>query len=85
MPMTFTDEDVRERAEAFNIPLEPAEGLRERVARRVETQYEDYVEGWEIRTGRPWISMTAEEARELVRRHPPLIVHQGVLSRLRSA
>lgn len=85
MPMTFDDETVRETAKWRKVPLEPAETLRERLAQQVETcRSPDYVEGWEIRTGRPWTQMTAQEARDLVQQHPELVGNMGVASRLRS-
>lgn len=83
MPMTFDDELVRETAKIRNVPLEPAATLRERLAQQAESSKRpDYVEGWEIRTGRPWTEMTATEARDLIRKRPELLGNYGVLSRL---
>jgi len=77
MPMTFTDEMVEDRAKMMGV-----ENTREAVAAGVEAKFGDYVEGWEIRTGRPWDDMTKLEAQDLVHQHPQLMSNPGVLSRL---
>lgn len=79
MPMTFTDEMVADRARLLGV-----EPTREAVAQAMEARYQDYVEGWEIRTGRPWNVMTKQEAQALVAIHPKLKGNPGILSRLLS-
>lgn len=75
MPMTFTDALVKEHA--ARVGVEPT---REALAKYTENKNQDYIEGWEIRTGRPWNTMTYAEARKLVEQYPecgyiPGIVH----------
>lgn len=85
MPMTFTDEMVANQLERHGLSLEGAPSeKRDRLARYVEEKYRDYVEAWEIRTGRPWNQMTPDEAMELVTMKPELMRNPGVLSRLLS-
>ena len=81
MPMTFTDAMVAERAAWMGIEA-PPEQLREAVALAVEAKSGDFVEAWEIRTGRPWDQMTREEAAALIVKHPQCSRNFGVLSRL---
>lgn len=83
IPMTFTDDDVKQGLKMRGLPLaSTAQENRERLASHVEEKYRDFVEGWEVRTGRPWTSMTPEEAGELVEKHPHLVRNPGVLLRL---
>ncbi len=84
MPVTFTDEKIIRRAEQCGLTSAPVAELREALAKRSEEKYGDYVEGWEIRTGRPWESMTRQEAEELCQKHPQCRRNPGVLSRLMS-
>lgn len=83
MPMTYTDTVVDEDLASRKLfcggtPKEK----RERLARHTETVYGDFLEGWEIRTGRPWTSMTQREARALSIKQPSLMQNPGFLSRL---
>lgn len=55
---------------------------RELLARRSEDECQDYVDAWEIRTGRPWTEMTKDEAKELARRRPDVLRNPAVLSKL---
>lgn len=81
MPMTFTDAMVKTRAVYYGIdPNSP--NLRELVAKATEDTFQDYVEAWEIRTGRPWNSMTRTEAEKLTKRHPELSGNPAILSKL---
>jgi hypothetical protein len=83
MPMTFDDNVLRDYAEMAGVPLEPQNTLRERAATHSENiDPPDYVQAWEIRTGRPWTDMTPDEAFELLGKHPSLRGNHGVLSRL---
>lgn len=85
MPMTFTDKMIRDRAKAIKVDDKlPIEELREIVANHTEQFFGDYVEGWEVRTGRPWSEMTKDEAEELVRKHPHMVKNPGVLFHLMS-
>ncbi len=83
MPMTFTDSLVERRLFMFRLGQTgtPKE-KRERLAKFVEDKYQDYVEAWEIRSGRPWTEMTADEAAQEINKHPALMRNPGVLSRL---
>jgi hypothetical protein len=81
MPMTFTDEMVKGRAERLGI-TGTIDVLRVHVARHSEKEYGDFVEGWEIRTGRPWNEMTAQEAMDLILKFPDAAHNPGVQSRL---
>lgn len=74
----FTDEKVTEYAESFGV-----EKSREAVALAVENRYEDYLEAWEIRTGKHWTSMTSEEALLLIEKHPQLLLNPAVIKRLK--
>lgn len=78
MPMVFTDKMVAERAAELGV-----ENTREAVATETELRFRDFVEAWEIRTGRPWSTMTSSEAMALIAQHPECGNNPGVLSRLR--
>jgi hypothetical protein len=83
MPETFTDEMVLRRLAGCQLSADgKVEERRERLARYVAHTFGDHLEAWEIRTGRPWSEMTAEEAAELIRQHPKMRHNAGVLSRL---
>ncbi len=83
MPMTFSDERVLDSLRRCKLSeLGTGEDRRNRLARYVEEMYGDYVEGWEIRTGKPWNKMTSVEAKELVDQYPQLIGNPGIISRL---
>lgn len=87
MPMTYTDEMVREEANMRALDetgTEPIGILRERLASLFERKYEDPLAAWEVRTGRPWNTMTAGEAIDLITKHPEMIGNSGVISRLES-
>lgn len=85
MPMIYTDERVKERAEHLGIDLTLSmTEIRDKVAQNSEQVYDDHLDAWEVRTGRPWTEMTREEAQELVRRVPEVRNNPGVLSRLYS-
>lgn len=64
--MVATDEEIRERVVSAGLSDdgEPAV-LRERLASWVEDRFQDYLEAWEIRSGRPWREMTREEAETI--------------------
>lgn len=79
MPMTFTDEKLPNWAKMRDVPVEPLDTLRDRLADATESI--DPLEAWEIRTGRPWNEMTGIEAQELVSRHPSMMGNPGVMSR----
>ena len=86
MPMVFTDEMVITRLKimaSYN-PDDSMEENREALALFVEKEHKDYLEAWEIRTGRPWNEMTSIEATDLVDKHPSLVRNPGFLSRLLS-
>ena len=83
MPRTFSVDEVRERLKYYAVSEEGSEtDLRERCAAITEERFDDYVEAWEIRTGRPWNEMTQNEAKALVEKHPRLLRNPGVSSRL---
>lgn len=83
MPMTFTAEMVAHGLEMRELSCEGTEEeMRERLASHVEGKFGDYVEGWEIRTGRPWNEMSKSEALALVEKRPELMRNPGVMSRL---
>jgi hypothetical protein len=46
------------------------EQLREYLASIVEFRYRDYIDGWQIRTGRPYSSISDSEAYALANRSP---------------
>lgn len=79
--MTFTDKMVEQRAERLGIPSDTPD-LRDAVANETIKRFDDWVEAWEIRTGRPWTDMTMQEAAELIAQNPKLQRNPGVLSRL---
>lgn len=81
--MTFTDDFVVTRLEMANLSTEgtPVE-LRDRLANWVETKFKDYVEAWEIRSGKPWNQMTREDAVKLVARFPEAGRNPAVISKL---
>jgi hypothetical protein len=82
MPMTFTDDMVRERLARCTLSTAGTmPELRERLAKYTEDKYGDLVEAWEIRTGRPWTAMTKEEALILITMHPTLMRNPAVLSK----
>lgn len=83
MPMTFTDDVVDSRLEMANLDQSGnSETKRIRLAVYSETEHGDFVEGWEIRTGRRWDDMSSDEAEKLIDQHPNLKGNPGVLSRL---
>ncbi len=85
MPMTFTDEMVLTNLRRAGLSdVGTIEECRERYAKLSEDKYGDYVQGWEVRTGRPWNTMSRWEAEALVEKHPQLLRNPGVLSRLMS-
>lgn len=87
MPMTYTDEMVREEVDIRALDktgTEPINILRERLASLFERKYKDPLAAWEVRTGRPWNTMTAGEAIDLITKHPEMMHNQGVISRLGS-
>ena len=77
MPMTFTDDMVAARAKILGV-----EPTREAVAKATEEMYRDFVEAWEIRSGRPWTEMTAAEAKALTQEHPETLRNPAVLTRM---
>lgn len=83
MPMTFTDDVVLQYLEMSKLDTSgDSDEKRERLASYNESKYSDYVAAWEIRTGRPWIEMTKQEAIDLVAKHPQLMRNPGILSKL---
>lgn len=83
MPMTFTMKRVAEELSARGLDGSGTEQeMRERLANHIESAYGDFVEGWEIRTGRPWDTMTKGEAMVLLQLHPQLQRNLGIMSRL---
>ncbi len=82
MPMTFNESTLMAYARMNGIDVEPTQTLRIRLAEFTESKHEDYIEGWEIRTGRPWNEMTRKEAEILLLKHPQMIRNPGLLSRL---
>lgn len=81
MPMRFTDEVVDSRLKMAKLePSGTSTEKRERLATFIENKFKDYVEGWEIRTGKPWDEMTPEEADELILQRPHLIMNPGMQS-----
>lgn len=71
MPITFTDQMVTDRLAMCGLETSGEMPIRrERLAAYIEGRFDDYVEAWEIRTGRPWDEMTASEAQQLVNRRP---------------
>ncbi len=84
MPMTFTDEVVRDYLER-SPDLDAtgtAEEKRERLAEYMDERWKDHVAAWEVRTGRPWDTMKPEEEAALIEHQPATGRNPGVLSRL---
>lgn len=82
MPMTFTDDMVRDRLIRKEMSTAGTmTELRNRYAEYVEAEVGDYLEAWEIRTGAPWDEMTTDEARTLLDAKPHLRRNPAVLSR----
>ncbi len=81
MPMTFMDEMVSSRLKMAGLDTSGTSAeKRERAAAYTESKYEDYVEGWEIRTGKPWDEMTTGEAMRLIESRPHLKNNAGIFS-----
>ena len=87
MPMIFTDEKVRHYGKYIcKIEQkigESKEAYRERVAEKA--MLNDPIEGWEIKTGRPWNDWTRKDLSEFMLEFPmvafknPAIMHMVAL------
>lgn len=83
MPMKYTDADVIRFLKNAKQPLDGSmTECRERLAAYIESEFDDFLDAWEVRTGRPWTSMTKDEAKSLLLRCPRLQGNPGFLSRL---
>lgn len=85
MLMTFTDERITESGKHWigeAMLYETMAQYRERCAQFLEDKYQDHLAAWEVRTGRPWDSMTPQEAKVLGDARPELMRNMGFLSRL---
>lgn len=83
--MIFTIEMVHDNLKREGLPgVGTPNERRELLANHIEAKYGDFVEGWEIRTGRSWNTMTSDEASDLMRAHPETVEIPGVISRLLS-
>lgn len=80
MPMTFTEPRIDNflRMTLCDLTGTPLE-KRERAALKSE-ELGDFLQAWEIRTGRPWNEMTSEEARQLIQRYPRLRGNPAVMN-----
>jgi len=83
MPMVFTIDRVALRLHQAKLDAGGTEQeMRERLAKYTEETFEDYVEAWEIRTGRPWTAMSRLEAEQLMRDKPKTRRSPAVLSKV---
>ena len=81
MPMTFTDDLVEIRLKDFKLNTSGTlSEKRERLASHIETKYQDHLEAWEIRAGKPWDEMTQSEGLTLIENRPTLANNAGVRS-----
>lgn len=83
MPTSYTPDRVTKTLEMCRLSTDGTEEeQRERLADYQESEFKEYLGAWEVRTGRPWTSMTNIEAAELAKKHPELMRNPGLLSRL---
>ena len=83
MPMEFTDEMIANRVKQLNLIVKPGESPREVLAKYIEDKYEDFVEGQEIRSGRPWTAFTREDMNSILRKDSTLgLRNPGMMRRL---
>ncbi len=83
MPDRYNDSVISNILRTLGLPKGgDAVEKRERFARHIETEHNDYLMAWEIRNRKSWEEMTAVEARELLAERPELKSNMGILSRL---